>query len=524
MRLTLRGRVLGLVFVANALVFGIGGYLVLRDQIAKYRSLETDLTENLVSTIRSTVRPEGLNVPRILGWSSWFFFEDAIVVGRELEVSSTGRILPAGVDLNPVGIDGRAVEFDRQSVLVAIERSIRTGAKIDNVYGGRVAPIAGPRGEAWGGIWVRARERVDEDAFFASILRWFVLSTLVLTLGTFFALRRLVLDPVAEIGRGAERVRSGDLSARLPEPKRRDEIADVVRLFNDMARTVQGLNERLADEVKRATDKARRAEAAAMTQRRLAAMGELAAGIAHEINNPLGGLLNAVTTLGRDDLSDEKRDRYLRLLSTGLTRIGETVNRLRRFTPRQATHEPVDLTDVICDAVDLVRHRAERMRVEVNLHGLDDGHIVVSGARNEIGQAILNLLANSLDALEEVLSVSDAAAGTGPRDASRKPRIDVTAEVGEDSGVSISVRDNGPGVTEEELTRVQDLFYTTKEVGKGTGLGLSLVHNTLQQHGGTMHVSSEAGFSFQVDLWFPADGPGPTDASDARQDRGGENR
>ncbi len=68
----------------------------------------------------------------------------------------------------------------------------------------------------------------------------------------------------------------------------------------------------------------------------------------------------------------------------------------------------------------------------------------------------------------------------------------------------LRVRDNGPGVAEEELERVADLFFSTKGVGKGSGLGLALVHNTLEQHGGKVRLSSEAGLYFEVGLWFPA--------------------
>src|SRR5439155_14452704 len=119
-----------------------------------------------------------------------------------------------------------------------------------------------------------------------SLFPWFLVSTLVLTLGTFWILRRYVLDPVGELARGSERLASGQLSARVPEPARLDELSDLIRRFNAMAATVQGFNERLAREVEVATEQVRRAEATAMTQRRLAATGELAAGVAHEINNP----------------------------------------------------------------------------------------------------------------------------------------------------------------------------------------------------------------------------------------------
>ena len=478
----------------NALVFGLGGSFALRTQIAASQRLEDGITEDLLSTIRRTIRPEGLNVGRILLWPSWPFFEDAILVDRELRVLDSGEVEPTGVALNPLGIGNRRVGFDRGAALVGIELAIRTQAPVDDIEGGRVLPIRGPRGEAWGGIWFRSRDRISKTSLVRSLLAWFALSSLILTLGTFFAVRRLVLDPIAMLGDGARRVRSGDLSVRLPVPRRRDEMADLVRSFNEMTGTVQGFNERLAEEVRNATEKARKAEAAAMTQRRLAAMGELAAGIAHEINNPLGGLQNAVATLARDDVPEEKRARYIRLLTTGLTRIGETVARLQRFTPRSTKREDVDLSDVACDAIDLVRHRAERLGVEINLHGVDDGPVRVPGARNEIGQAVLNLLANAIDALEE------------DPNPTRGRRIDLSLERREDD-VRLRVRDNGHGVTADELERVQDLFYTTKEVGKGTGLGLPLVHSTLKQHGGWVRVESEPGSFFQVELGFPLNPP-----------------
>jgi len=157
------------------------------------------------------------------------------------------------------------------------------------------------------------------------VLPAFLFSSVLLTLGTFVALRRFVLDPVERLARGARAVAGGDLSVRVEPPRRGDELARLIETFNVMTARVARFSEELEREVERATDAARRAEAAAMTQRRLAAMGELAAGIAHEINNPLGGLVNAAEVLGREDLPADKRRRYVALLSGGLERIRRTV-------------------------------------------------------------------------------------------------------------------------------------------------------------------------------------------------------
>jgi signal transduction histidine kinase len=446
----------------------------------------------VVATIQSTIRPDAApKIASILSWPGWSDLADAILVDKNLGPSFSGTITTHGIDLNPLGASARSPSFDRQLALNALYEAMQTRRSIQ-VLGGTAIPILWlGREVALGGLWYRSKTRaVDYASVLRELLPWFGLSTLLLTWGTFLALRRIVLDPVQQLAEGARRVSSGDFSVRLPEPAGRDELAELVRSFNSMSSTVQSFNQRLSEEVRVATEKARAAEAAAMRERRLAAMGELAAGIAHEINNPLGGLSNAVEDLRRSDLPLERRAQYLDLLARGLTRIGATVNRLRRFTPRESPREPVELRAVVQDAIDLVQHRALRQKVELVL-AKSDAPIRVAGAQNELGQAVLNLLMNALDALEE----------GGTKDP-RGPRIEITLRT-DAEGVSLFVRDNGPGVAPELLDKLVDLFFTTKDVGRGTGLGLALVHNAMQVHGGELRLASEPGRFFQAELRFP---------------------
>jgi signal transduction histidine kinase len=493
MRFPLRLRVLGLVFAINAAVFGAGlVYLVGRIKAARAEQGATILDY----TLSNTIIPGGeLKVAEILSSPQWRHFADAIVVDRNLD-RSRGEIQPLGVFLNPLGSTRRTAAFDRRSALAELSAAIDTGLRVEGREGSAV-PIFDPEGRLWGGCWYRLKSSVDTGRLVESLVPWFLLSTLLITFGTFTMLRRFVLAPVEELAHGAERLAAGNLSARLAEPERRDELSDLIRQFNAMAATLQGFNATLEREVARATEQARTAEAAAMTQQRLAATGELAAGVAHEINNPLGGLLNAAESLAREDLPREKRTQYQELLKSGLERIQATVGRLLRLAPREARPQPIALVQPVGDAIALVQHRAaeERVSVAFTCQGRADAAEeraralpTVMGEANELAQAVLNLLVNALDALE------DARPGTG------RITVDLQRE-GEE--LVLSVSDNGPGVSAAELPRIADAFYSTKEVGRGTGLGLAIVHNVAASHGGRVELSSPPGEGFRARIRLP---------------------
>lgn len=455
------------------------------------------------------VPASGLNVGPLLSWPSWDRFADAMLFDRNLERDARGRLVPRGVALNPVGRARRDPRLDEQAVFAAVEHAIRELQPVDGVQGGRVVPIAGPEG-VFGACWyVLPPPAGGARLFWRYVLPAFVFSTVLLSTGTFLALRRFVLDPVERLAQGASRVAEGDLSTHVPETGSADEISALIATFNRMTARVSGFQGELAAEVARATAAARQAEGAAMTQRRLAAMGELAAGIAHEINNPLGGLLNAVEALDRSDLPPERRRRYLELLHVGLERIGRTVGQLLRFTPRSTRAGPLSVHGPILDAVALVRHRARALEVELLVgdgESFEDGPELgpellrslagmpqVLGESHEIAQAVLNLLVNALDALEE--RPGGARGG--------HVRVSLSAAGGI---VAIEVADDGPGVPAEVLERASDLFFTTKAPGKGSGLGLSIVHNVAAAHGGRVRLESRPGEGFRVRIELPVIG------------------
>jgi signal transduction histidine kinase len=410
-----------------------------------------------------------------------------------------------GVILHPLGSVHRTSDFDWNGILEEIQRAVsEDGTR--RTHGGSAVPIHDPLGRAWGGCWFKLRPSWTVGALVRQLLPWFVFSTFFLTLATFVVLQRLVLEPVELLARGSRRLAEGDWSVQLPEPARRDEIAELVRAFNRMAGEVRGSGERLAHEVEIATEKARRAEAAAMMQRRLAATGELAAGIAHEINNPLGGMVNAVEVLAREELDPGRRRRYLELLESGLERMRTTVGRVLRLAPRTSRVEPLSIAGPIGDAIGLMRHRISRdgVTLELESRGVrttasesDPASFFawlppLRGSANELGQVALNLIANSLDAIASLPASERAGRG----------RIRLAIEL-EGRELHLCFEDDGPGMAAEDLARAPDPFFTTKESGRGTGLGLAIVHNVITSHGGRVLLASERGRFFRVDVYLP---------------------
>ena len=498
-------RLLGVVLLVNLATFALAGALLVPRLSAEREAEVSRLSVGMVQTLRGIIRPErDLNVAAILDWSGWREIEDAVLVDANFVEDTRGVPLPTGIHLNPVGASGRPVDGRESAVLRALSSSLRTGATV-RVSGGWAVPIR-VGGLDWGACWFRLPPSDSLREVARTLLPGFLLSTIVFSLGTFFAVRGLVIGPVERLAAAARRVARGDLTARVEAGRGRGELDELVNGFNRMTAQVEGFNRELAQRVEEATRAAREAEAAVMIQRRLAAVGELAAGIAHEINNPLGGLQNAVRSLAREDLSPERRTRYLELLEDGLERIGGTVGQVLRMAPRETEPVLVDLVGVARDGLGLVQHRARELgvRLELRVRGerrepiepsaASEPELPVLGVRNELGAATLNLLVNALDSLE-----TD---GVGASFEDREPRCEVSIERTAEQCL-LEVSDNGVGATPEQLERALDLFFTTKEVGRGTGLGLSIVHSIADSHGGRLELDSRPGHGFRARVVLP---------------------
>ena len=316
----------------------------------------------------------------------------------------------------------------------------------------------------------------------------FALFTALLVVSTYVMLDRGVLRRLAVLATASRPVAGRDYGGRVPPSRTRDEIGHLLHAFNQMTAEVREYHTELERRVAEATDKIRAAERRMVLTQRLASMGTLAAGIAHEVNNPIGGMLNAARRL-QDAVPEGKPRTYVELLLEGLERVQRTVKQVLTFTPRTVNPQPVHLPDVARRAVEFARHRLTQRGVELR-DALGEDLPGIVGEPSELQQVFLNLIINAADATPAGGQITLQGRGMP-------------------SAVEIAVTDTGSGMTEEQVSRAFDIFYTTKPQGEGTGLGLPIVHNIVQGHGGSIEILSKPGAGTTVRLRFPLpDAPG----------------
>ncbi len=268
--------------------------------------------------------------------------------------------------------------------------------------------------------------------------------------------------------------------ARAEEQQRR--AAELATAYADLAEAHRQLKE---------------AQAKLVQSGRLAAVGELAAGVAHEMNNPLSAVLTYATLLESKlaDLPPEVRDRLdgfgrqLALIGVGATRCKAISDNLLAFSRgSEAPMARVEIADLIERTIELTGAHFRFKRVQLTRE-VSQG-LEVWGVDTALQQVLTNLLVNAAQAVGEGGHVEVRASGDHER-------------------VLLEVRDDGPGMPPEVKARIFEPFFTTKPLGKGTGLGLSIVHGIVEKHRGRIEVSSEPGAGASFRVFLPAQSPPP---------------
>lgn len=316
---------------------------------------------------------------------------------------------------------------------------------------------------------------------------------------------RIVAVPVKALKRGTESLAAGDLGYQI-EVQSKDEIGELAHSFNNLSRQLQAEHNEnvtwtrtLEQRVDQKTRELKRAHEHALHTEKMASIGKMAAVLAHEINNPLSGILTYAKLLrkwverdGNGNGQDRRRDicESLDLIASESRRCGDLVKNLLAFSRTTPMNlQNTDLNRVIDQSLRLVQHQLDLGAIHVQ-ENLDPALPLVLCDGAQIEQVLLALIMNAIDAMPQ------------------GGNLWITTErATDDQSVRIIMRDDGSGIPAEILPRIFEPFLTTKETGRGVGLGLAISHSILERHNGTIEVQSQPGrgTTFTVTLPFDAE-------------------
>jgi two-component system, NtrC family, sensor kinase len=340
---------------------------------------------------------------------------------------------------------------------------------------------------------------------------------IIVSLSVGFFVHRLVYVPLRDLETGAKRLSSGNLEQMIPV-RSEDEFGQLAASFNAMTLALgqsqlqlREWGHTLEQKVEKRTQELRIAEAETARTEKLASVGLLAAGIAHELNNPLTGVLT-FTSLLRKKMPDGSADAEdLDLVIRETKRCATIIRRLLDFA-REKTPEKnfTDLNLIIEDTARIIERPASFRDIEIAMD-LDPDLPQVWVDADLIKQVIMNVLVNAQHAIEQAGSITVR---------SRRFSQPVSPEPGMQPVpmVEISIIDTGCGIPEKNLKRIFDPFFTSKEVGKGTGLGLSVSHGIVRAHGGLIEVESTVGKGSTFRIYLPLEPP-PGEAESSRSNQ-----
>ncbi len=285
-----------------------------------------------------------------------------------------------------------------------------------------------------------------------------------------------LMQPIKHLSEATEVLGKGryDIHVKVSS---RDEIGGLANSFNLMVDELQAREHDLID----ANDQLVQAA-------KMAAFGELGAGIAHEVKNPLAGILGLSQLSMRAVKPGDRVYDYLTRIEIETKRCKEIIDNLMRFARQEKVEfVKVDVNDVIISAITIVDHQLtiNGVKIERDLAG---GLPKIMGNGNQIQQIVMNFMINAQQAMVD-----------------KSGKVTVSSSLVENNQIEVRVSDNGPGIAEEIQEKIFQPFFTTKEAGKGTGLGLSVTYGLIKEHLGTVSVDSQLGEGTTFIVRFPVE-------------------
>ena len=509
---------ISIILVLSMLV--ISGYLIRRQSESYLRELETrgqTIAQMLAMNVESGVlfgnSRDLENTLRLVAQFDVIQYaavgnrEDSVLaeVGQRAIVRSTSTDSPVPISDSTSGIQRRYLtDTTGNDILIVTVPVLTHNAVLDREHLGIIGGLDGAMQdsddtEQIGTIelWLSTAtvsQSIQEAQMAVIFLTVFVLLFAVLVIAVIVS---AITHPLTDLVAVTDLVSKGDLNQKV-EIDRGDEIGHLARTFNEMIVSlrqsrdeIEQYNRTLEGKIIDRTRQLEEAQNALIQSEKMSAIGQLAAGVAHELNNPLGGILGyAQFTLEKLQKNDptkttsrevESYVRYVTDIEVQARRCKQIVQNLLRFSRSSRTLdlEPVDLNKIIEETMTFMEHQLHMNQIELKLE-LEPALPLVQGNAGQLQQVFTNLLINAMHASKS---------GTSLLIVSR-----FSPSVGEFGGaVELQFVDQGHGIAAENIKKIFEPFFTTKEIGKGTGLGLSISYGIIKEHGGEITVSSVVG-------------------------------
>jgi len=314
------------------------------------------------------------------------------------------------------------------------------------------------------------------------ILIYILLNTIILLLFGNHLLSRTVIKPVHRLLKITEEFKEGEF---LPQSATsgRNEIGRLFRSLNMMLKRLEENKQELKEHIsslEKANQDIKKAQDETIKAEKLASVGRLATGVAHEIGNPIGIILGYLDLLKGTDLGLEERKDFLDRIESEITRISQIIRQLLDFS-RPSSGQPVETSihELVMETVDMLRPHP--MMADIDIEWILDADTDITWTDpNQLKQVFLNIILNAADAM----------GNEGDADDEGDKKTLTIKSLNRKAFIEILFIDTGPGIPDEELRHIFDPFFTTKEPGKGTGLGLSISYRIIEALGGTISAES----------------------------------
>ncbi len=364
------------------------------------------------------------------------------------------------------------------------------------------------------------------------ILILIILDSIVLIVFGSFLLSRVLVRPLKDLVRLTQKISEGDFSQTI-EVTSKNEIGQLITSFNRMIERLKENQEKIKmhlESLELANVKLKQAQEELIRTEKLASIGRFAAGVAHEVGNPLGSILGYTSILAREEATREETQDYLKRIEKEIERINRIVKELLNFArPSRLEIQEVEINRVIEDTLSLLSYQKSFKNIETRLN-LQPDLPMIKANESQLSQVFINIILNAVDAMPDggVLSIEteNYVVGRSVTGDLEHPyflrRRDDPLEIDYsqlrslnpfsviftkfsrgDRLIKVKISDTGMGIKKEDLEKIFDPFFTTKDPDKGTGLGLSISLRIIESLGGEVKVRSEEGKGSAFEIYFP---------------------